>query len=223
MLPQALVRCDGKVAGRVATGQSAASPILADMRRSVLLLIAAAIGGLTSFTTAVDLVPRVRLVEVVLVFFGAFGAGAAFTAAVVELKTRRESRPSVRGRPLAVFLLIAILSGSAEAQTAPPTAPPDLDAYVARTLQTFSVPGAVGMTTSNVRHSDTLKGGNVATPHAPIGEKVTSIKPFDSDNTNPAGGINSNAVDMARWMSVLLARGALPDGSRLFPKSRGGS
>ena len=47
----------------------------ADMRRPVLLLIAAAIGVLTSFTTAVDLVPRVRLVDVVLVFFGAFGAG----------------------------------------------------------------------------------------------------------------------------------------------------
>ena len=351
------------------------------MNRSVLLLIAAAIGVLTSFTTAVDLVPRVRLVDVVLVFFGAFGAGAAFTAAVVELKTKRESRPNVRGRPLAVFLLIAVLSASAEAQTAPTAAPPDLDAYVARTMQNFSVPGAslsvvkdgrvvvakgygvrklgepaavdaqtlfgiasntkvvtaaalgllveegklewdapvirylpwfqmwdpyvtrelsirdllvhrsglglgagdllwwpastydrkeiarrlrfirpvtsfrsayaydnvlylvagevieslsgkswedfvterilkrVGMTTSNVRHSDALKGGNVATPHAPIGEKVTSIKPFDSDNTNPAGGINSNAVDMARWMSVLLARGALPDGSRLFSEA----
>ena len=111
------------------------------MNRSVLLLIAAAIGVLTSFTTAVDLVPRVRLVDVVLVFFGAFGAGAAFTAAVVELKTKRESRPNVRGRPLAVFLLIAVLSASAEAQTAPTAAPPDLDAYVARTMQTFSVPG----------------------------------------------------------------------------------
>ena len=84
---------------------------LATMNRSVLLLIAAAIGVLISFTTAVNLVPRVRLVDVVLVFFGAFGAGAAFTAAVVELKTKRESRPSVRGRPLAVFLLIAVLSG----------------------------------------------------------------------------------------------------------------
>ena len=77
----------------------------------------------------------------------------------------------------------------------------------------------VGMSTSNVRHSDALKGGNVATPHAPLGEQVLPIKPFASDNTNPAGGINSNATDMARWMNVLLAHGALPDGSRLFSEA----
>jgi CubicO group peptidase (beta-lactamase class C family) len=74
----------------------------------------------------------------------------------------------------------------------------------------------VGMSTSNVRHSDALKGGNIATPHAPLDGQVRPIKPFDSDNTNPAGGINSNARDMARWLTVFLARGRLPDGSRLF-------
>jgi 5-hydroxyisourate hydrolase-like protein (transthyretin family) len=42
------------------------------------------------------------------------------------------------------------------------------------------------------------------------------IKPFDSDLTNPAGGINSNAEDMARWLLVLLGQGRLPDGSRLY-------
>src|SRR3954469_22944631 len=55
----------------------------------------------------------------------------------------------------------------------------------------------VGMTTSNVRHSDAAKRGNVATPHAAVEGKVRPIAPFDSDNTNPAGGINSNAEDMA--------------------------
>jgi CubicO group peptidase (beta-lactamase class C family) len=76
-----------------------------------------------------------------------------------------------------------------------------------------------GMATSNVRHSDALKGGNVATPHAPIDGRVRPIRPFDSDNTNPAGGINSNAEDMARWMNVLLAHGRLPDGTRLFSEA----
>jgi CubicO group peptidase (beta-lactamase class C family) len=76
-----------------------------------------------------------------------------------------------------------------------------------------------GMTTSNVRHSDALKGGNVAAPHAAIDGKVRRIAPFDSDNTNPAGGINSNAEDMAKWMNVLLAHGRLPDGSRLFSET----
>ena len=72
----------------------------------------------------------------------------------------------------------------------------------------------VGMTTSNVRHSDATKAGNVATPHAPVDGKVRPIAPFDSDNTNPAGGINSNAEDMAKWLLVQLAEGQLADGTR---------
>jgi len=74
----------------------------------------------------------------------------------------------------------------------------------------------VGMSTSNVRHSAALAGGNVAATHARVDGTVRPIKPFDSDNTNPAGGINSNADDMAKWMNTLLAHGKLADGSRLF-------
>jgi CubicO group peptidase (beta-lactamase class C family) len=74
----------------------------------------------------------------------------------------------------------------------------------------------VGMSTSNVRHSAALTGGNVAATHARVEGTVRPIKPFDSDNTNPAGGINSNAEDMAKWMNTLLAHGTLADGSRLF-------
>jgi CubicO group peptidase (beta-lactamase class C family) len=76
----------------------------------------------------------------------------------------------------------------------------------------------VGMADSTTRHSDALANGNVAAPHAPIAGKIVPVKPFDSDNTNPAGGINSTAADMARWLTVLLARGQLADGSRLFPE-----
>src|SRR4029079_7478455 len=74
----------------------------------------------------------------------------------------------------------------------------------------------VGMTASNVRHSDAARGGNVATPHAPVDGVVRAIAPFDSDNTNPAGGINSNAEDMAKWMIVQLGEGKLADGSALI-------
>ena len=49
-------------------------------------------------------------------------------------------------------------------------------------------------------------GGNVAATHARVDGKVRPIAPFVSDNTNPAGGINSNAEDMAKWMHVLLAQ-----------------
>ena len=76
--------------------------------------------------------------------------------------------------------------------------------------------GKTGMTGSNVKHSDALAAGDVAATHARVDGKVRVIKPFDSDNTNPAGGVNSNAEDMAKWMMTLLARGRLADGSRLF-------
>jgi CubicO group peptidase (beta-lactamase class C family) len=73
----------------------------------------------------------------------------------------------------------------------------------------------VGMSGSNVLHSAAASGGNVAATHARVDGTVRPIAPFVSDNTNPAGGINSSAEDMAKWMQVLLAGGALPDGSRL--------
>src|SRR4029453_12541532 len=77
----------------------------------------------------------------------------------------------------------------------------------------------VGMIGSNVRHSAANTSGNIATPHAAVDGSVRAIKPFDSDNTNPAGGINSSAEDMARWLTVQLAHGQLPDGSRLFSEA----
>ena len=74
----------------------------------------------------------------------------------------------------------------------------------------------VGMTGSNVRHSAAAEGGNVATPHARVEGVVRPIVPFTSDNTNPAGGINSGAEDMAKWMLVRLNRGKLADGTALY-------
>jgi len=74
----------------------------------------------------------------------------------------------------------------------------------------------VGMTSSNVYHSAAIDGGNVAATHARVEGVVRPIKPLVSDNTNPAGGINSCAEDMAKWLQTLLADGKLPDGSRLY-------
>jgi CubicO group peptidase (beta-lactamase class C family) len=74
----------------------------------------------------------------------------------------------------------------------------------------------VGMTGSNVHLSASARGGNVATTHAPVEGKVRPIKPFDSDNTNPAGGILSSAEDMAKWLRVQLGEGRLADGTQLF-------
>jgi CubicO group peptidase (beta-lactamase class C family) len=73
-----------------------------------------------------------------------------------------------------------------------------------------------GMTRSNVRHSAAANGGNVATTHARVEGVVRIVKPSTNDNTNPAGGINSCADDMAKWMLVLLSKGQLADGKRLY-------
>jgi CubicO group peptidase (beta-lactamase class C family) len=74
----------------------------------------------------------------------------------------------------------------------------------------------LGMTGSTTRHSDAGRGGNVAVPHAEVDGKVRPIAAFDSDNTNPAGGINSCADDMAKWMICQLDSGRLVNGKRLF-------
>lgn len=72
-----------------------------------------------------------------------------------------------------------------------------------------------GMTGSSVLHSAAAAGGNVATPHASVEGVVRPVRPFLSDSVNPAGGINSSAEDMARWMLVLLGGGKLADGKQL--------
>lgn len=61
------------------------------VRRAVLLVIVAVFGVATSLAGALALVPRVRLVEVLTVFAGGVGAGAALVAAVVEFRKERVS------------------------------------------------------------------------------------------------------------------------------------
>jgi len=74
----------------------------------------------------------------------------------------------------------------------------------------------VGMTRSTVRYTGLLSSDNVASAHARIEGTVRPVTPFTSDNVTPAGGINSGAADMAKWMIVQLDSGRLADGSRLF-------
>jgi CubicO group peptidase (beta-lactamase class C family) len=78
----------------------------------------------------------------------------------------------------------------------------------------------VGMTGSNVRASLATKGDDDAIPHAEVEGTVRPITPFANDNVDPAGGINSSAADMAKWLMVQLDSGRVADGSRLFaPRS----
>lgn len=77
----------------------------------------------------------------------------------------------------------------------------------------------LGMTGSNVHHSAAAHGGNVAATHAPVDGKVRVIAPFASDNTNPAGGINAGAADMAKWMIAQLDSGRVASGRLWSPRT----
>jgi CubicO group peptidase (beta-lactamase class C family) len=94
-----------------------------------------------------------------------------------------------------------------------------IEAVSGQTWETFvrtRILDKVGMDASNVRHSAAEQGGNVATTHARVDGAVRVIKPFASDNTNPAGGINAGAADMAKWLIVQLDSGRLGDRGRLY-------
>jgi CubicO group peptidase (beta-lactamase class C family) len=81
----------------------------------------------------------------------------------------------------------------------------------------------IGMTTTDVRHSAGIRGVvNIASPHAVVEGKLIPVMPFTSDNVNPAGGIHSNASDMAKWMIVQLDSGRINDQDRLFSRKSAG-
>ncbi|HEV7994567.1 MAG TPA: serine hydrolase [Gemmatimonadaceae bacterium] len=84
----------------------------------------------------------------------------------------------------------------------------------------------VGMASSTVRHADAASGAsgssgaNVAATHAEVNGVVRPIAPMTSDNTNPAGGINSSAADMARWMIVQMDSGRIASAAGGAPEKR---
>ena len=65
----------------------------------------------------------------------------------------------------------------------------------------------LGMTQTTTRHSDAATSGNVATTHAIVDGTLQRIKPLTSNNTNPAGGINTTADDIAKWLVTQLDSG----------------
>ena len=60
--------------------------------------------------------------------------------------------------------------------------------------------------------------GNVATPHARIDGQVTPIDWLNIDNIGPAGSINANVRDMAKWIRFQLANGAWEGQPLIRPK-----
>ncbi|WP_315761806.1 serine hydrolase [Sphingomonas sp. Y38-1Y] len=70
-----------------------------------------------------------------------------------------------------------------------------------------------------------LKDANVAGRHARLGPpvrgqgKLARVAPDEGPMTDAAGGINASVTDIAKWLRVQLAKGALPGGGRLWSEA----
>jgi len=74
----------------------------------------------------------------------------------------------------------------------------------------------LGMRETGVRHSDIERLPNAASAHARVGGAVRPVNPFVSDNSDAAGGIVTNARDIAKWLVVQLDSGRTVTGTQLF-------
>jgi CubicO group peptidase (beta-lactamase class C family) len=81
----------------------------------------------------------------------------------------------------------------------------------------------LGMSSSNTSITALPRDGNVATPHARAEGRVQAIQYANIDNVGPAGAINSNVSDMAKWVAAQLAHGLYRDAQgqerRLFSEA----
>lgn len=79
----------------------------------------------------------------------------------------------------------------------------------------------LGMSGSIARISELMKQPNIAHPHTPVEGVVAVGRNFPDirmgDASNAAGGISSNARDMAAWLKFQLDSGMSPSGKRLLP------
>lgn len=69
----------------------------------------------------------------------------------------------------------------------------------------------LGMTASSTSVTALAGRTNVATPHAEQDSVVVAIPWKNIDNIAPAGSINSNVMDMTRWLRLQLGKGKLGD------------
>ncbi|WP_174273967.1 serine hydrolase, partial [Sphingomonas bacterium] len=71
-----------------------------------------------------------------------------------------------------------------------------------------------------------IRTPNLAGRHARLGPPVRGmgpmrvVQPDEQDKIDAAGGINTNARDVAAWFHVQLRQGALPDGGRLWSEAQ---
>lgn len=75
----------------------------------------------------------------------------------------------------------------------------------------------LSMKSSSSTYEKLMKAKNLAYPHAYLDGKLTVVPHRNLDNIAPAGSINSNVLDMANWLQMLLHDGNF-EGEQLLKK-----
>ncbi|MRG59740.1 serine hydrolase [Agromyces sp. CFH 90414] len=80
----------------------------------------------------------------------------------------------------------------------------------------------LGMDSTSSRHEDFVERENRATLHALVDGEFQALYERDADAQSPAGGVSSNVLDLAKWMSLLIGEGTasgeeLVDPAALLP------
>lgn len=76
------------------------------------------------------------------------------------------------------------------------------------TLSEQALYAPLGMTRTSSTYADYISSSNHAVGHAPVnGVFVPVAMPRDADEQSPAGGVSSSVNDLAKWMTMVLAKG----------------
>ena len=77
----------------------------------------------------------------------------------------------------------------------------------------------LGMDSTSSRYADFLDRENRATLHALVGGEFQPLYERMPDAQSPAGGVSSNVVDIAKWMSLLIGGGTASGSELIAPEA----
>lgn len=100
-----------------------------------------------------------------------------------------------------------------------PVAGEVIEAVSGKSWETFvaeRIFAPLGMSGSDVRLADPAAVENAAFTHGRVEGTVRQVPPYEGDVVNPAGGIFSNAEDMAKWLVVQMDSGRVAQGRRAW-------
>lgn len=77
----------------------------------------------------------------------------------------------------------------------------------------------LGMSSTSSRYADFLEHENRATLHSKVDGEWQALYERLPDAQSPAGGVSSNAVDMAKWLSLVIGNGTAAGDELIAPEA----